>query len=233
MLDDDRLISILKYKEKKLVRHKRWAKRHKRRMQQERKQLTKRNEKWVKETEWTVTLTPSSFSNNSAASNANKSIEDDVDKEANKLTTKIKELSRIMSKLTQLRDLRRRKLESKGHFFAEDGNQFFNQVEEWHKSNQVKQQKDKNEEYESINIKPSKKLTINKEDTWKHMSIDKKAYSYWCASDQSLEVLLKNRRMWDQYILFDSIDNDIIHKVPPTFVIPAPPANSIWASYLF
>jgi hypothetical protein len=177
-------------------------------------------------------MAPSSIATASANVSTKETIENDAVKESNKLKAKIKELSRTILKLKQLRDSRRRKLELKGHFFADDGNRFFNQVREWHDSNQV-EEKNKYEIYEPLKIEPSKKLTIHKEDVWKHMPIDKQAYSYWCASDQSLEALLKNRRMWDQYISFESKGDDIIHKVPPTFVSPAPPANSVWASYLF
>lgn len=213
ILDDTRLIQVLKSKQKKITRHGHWKKRNKKRVGQKQKQLLRRNEKWIKNTEWQVTMSPITVPT--------------IVEKKDKLKSKIKELSRILSKLTHLRTLRRKKLERKGHFFADDGNQFFNKVKEWHEANQSK------DEYEVIKEqKPSKKLSIDKQDVWKQMHIDKPAYTYWCASDQSLDALLNNRRLWDQYILHDS-NNDIIHKVPPTFVTPAPPANGIWASYLF
>lgn len=203
-----------------------------------RKQLVKRNEKWIRDTEWQVTVSPSKALKTDC--NKDMETEKDIDKEAryeaSKLKSKVKELSRILSKLTHLRNLRRKKLEAKGHLFADDGNQFFNQVKEWHDLDQIQSQqhKDMENDYELMNVEqqPSKKLTINKEDIWKHMPIDKHAYKYWCESDQSLEGLLKNRRLWDQYIHCDNDDNDMIHKVPPIFVSPAPPANWIWATYL-
>ncbi|KAG2237716.1 hypothetical protein BDF21DRAFT_452295 [Thamnidium elegans] len=229
ILDDDHLIKNLNYKQKKLKRHGNWQKRHRKRVQQIRRQRLKRNEKWIKDIEWRVTMTPS----NLLKTINNKSILQETGNEP-KDKLKIKEFSRILSKLTQLRNLRRKKLEAKGHFFADDGNQFFNQVKKWHESNQKEQQRLEEEEYGLIKEeqKPSKKLTVHKQDVWRHMSIDKTAYRYWCESDQSLEALLRNRRLWDQYIITDSKDNDLIHKVPPTFIPPPPPANWIWASYL-
>ncbi|CAO3608135.1 unnamed protein product [Mucor hiemalis] len=214
VLDDDHLL--------KLARHSQWAKRHKKRVKEKRKQLLKRNENWIKETQWKVTIAP-------LATTAEKEVKDNI--EENKIKSKcsrLNELSRILTKLKQLRDLRRKKLEAKGHFFAEDGNQFFNQVQRSHESNEIEQeQKDI-----SVNLIKPEKLVLHSEDTWRNIPIDKKAYSYWCQSDQSLEALLLNRRLWDQYIIHDSRNNDLIHKVPPTFVDPAPPANWIWASYL-
>ncbi|KAL0573712.1 hypothetical protein ABG067_009188, partial [Albugo candida] len=72
-------------------------------------------------------MAPSSIATASAHASAKETMENDTVKESNKLKAKIKELSRIMSKLKQLRDLRRKKLELKGHFFADDGDRFFNQ----------------------------------------------------------------------------------------------------------
>ncbi|KAG2210320.1 hypothetical protein INT47_003305 [Mucor saturninus] len=211
ILDDPQLIRVLKSKQKKLHRHSLWKKRHRKRVSLFQKQLAKRNEKWIKQTEWQVTMAPTS---KPAITVAKK----------DKLKSKIKEYSRILSKLTLLRSLRRRKLETKGHFFADDGNQFFNKVKAWHEANAVK------EEYETVERKPIKKLHVDKADTWNRMRIDKPAYAYWCASDQSLDALLSNRRLWDQYIR--DVDDHVDHKVPPTFVTPTPPANGIWASYL-
>lgn len=214
MLDDPNLIQVLKSKQKKIHRHGLWKKRHKKCVSLKLRQLFKRNEKWIKNTEWQVTMASSTITAKPVT----------IEKK-DKLKSKIKELSRILSKLTQLRTLRRRKLESKGHFFADDGNQFFNKVRAWHEADASK------EEYEVITEqKVHKKLWIDEADVWKDGQIDKSAYAYWCASDQSLDALLNNRRLWDQYIRDG--DHDILHKVPPTFVTPAPPANGIWASYL-
>lgn len=223
---------MLNFKQKKLKRHAKWKKKHKKQVQQIRKQRLKRNEKWIKDIEWQVTMAPSVVLKN--LHNKNNPSENDKEPK-DKVKTKIKELSRILSKLTQLSNLRRKKLEAKGHFFADDGNQFFNQVKAWHESNQKEQEKLKEEKDEELlkeEPKPHKKLVVHKEDVWRYRPIDKLAYKYWCESDQSLEALLKNRRLWDQYIVTDSKNTDPIHKVPPTFVVPPPPANWIWASYL-
>ena len=85
---------------------------------------------------------------------------------------------------------------------------------------------------DNVHTQERKNLMIDKKDKWNTMAIDEKAYGYWTSSEQSLKELVRNRTRWDQYILYDSPDTSLIHKVPPTFVSPAPPANSIWASYL-
>jgi hypothetical protein len=126
-------------------------------------------------------------------------------------------------------------LESQGHFFADEGDAFFNKVKEWHQRNETAETPTQDEQQAQQQEK--KQLVIHCEDTWHHMGIDKIAYNYWCGSDQSLETLLNTRRMWDQYILLDNDKSDTnphdnLNKVPPTFVAPAPPANAIWASYL-
>lgn len=229
MLDDDQLLKVIKIKEKKLARHSQWAKRHKKRVKEKRKQIQKRNENWIRETEWKVTMAPSV-----TTTTVDKTAQKEKNTEKSKDTSKqnrLNELSRIVTKLRQLRDLRRKRLEAKGHFFAEDGNQFYEQVQKLNATNEIKLEQIVHEP-SSTNLAKAEKLVVHSEDKWRKIAIDKTAYSYWCQSDQSLDALLKNRRMWDQYILHDSPDNDLIHKVPPTFVDPAPPANWIWASYL-
>lgn len=229
MLDDEQLLEVIKNKEKKLARHSLWAKRHRKRVKERRKQIQKRNENWIRETEWKVTMAPSV-----TTSAVDKAVQKEKGTEKNKDKSKLNrlnELSRIVTKLKQLRDLRRKKLEAKGHFFAEDGNQFYEQVQKWNEANEMEQKQKVDEPCPTKLAKPEK-LVVHSEDKWRNIPIDKKAYSYWCQSDQSLDALLRNRRMWDQYILHDNPDNDLIYKVPPTFVDPAPPANWIWASYL-
>ncbi|KAI7903449.1 uncharacterized protein BX663DRAFT_551182 [Cokeromyces recurvatus] len=218
-MNNDNLINLIKRKQKKLIRHATWKKRNKKRTRQEMKQRLKRNEKWIKEIEWKVTMSPSSVALELSQKD-DKSMEI---KEKDKLAAKIKELSKKLSKLTQLRNLRRKRLESKGHFFADEGNQFFNQIKEW------------NEQQKHEAAPEKKQLIIHQDDVWRDAPIDKEAYSYWCEADQSLEALLKIRRLWDQYILFNSsndLEDERLYKVPPTFLTPSPPANLIWASYL-
>jgi hypothetical protein len=225
--DNENLLQLLKKKQAKLVRHSAWKKRHKKRVQQRKMLISKRSEKWIRDIEWKVAISPSVVAAHIAQQKSSS-----VEKRANdQLKSKIRELSKQLSKLTKLRDLRRKKLEAKGHFFADDGNQFFNQVKAWYESNTAFQE-EKEEEKEEETESPKKGLTIHKDDAWQHIDIDQTAYKYWCEADQSLDALLKVRRLWDQYILLEERTDNRLHKVPPTFVTPAPPANSIWASYL-
>jgi hypothetical protein len=233
--DNENLLQLLKKKQAKLVRHSLWKKRHKRRVQQRKAQVSKRNEKWIRDIEWKVALAPSVVAARIAQQKevAKNTL---VEKRAgDQLKPKIRELSKQLSKLNKLRDLRRKKLQAKGHFFADDGNQFFNQIKAWHESNTASQEEEEKEDTSVVETEelPKKELTIHKDDVWQHTDIDQVAYKYWLEADQSIDALLKVRRLWDQYILLEEEQaNDRLHKVPPTFVTPEPPANGIWASYL-
>ncbi|KAI8094976.1 uncharacterized protein B0P05DRAFT_583244 [Gilbertella persicaria] len=217
-IDNPDRIQLLNKKQAKLKRHKAWKKQHKKRTRLQKLQEARRSAKWIKETEMKVIMSPSVIAQKQKEQKqATKTTKEDARK------SKVRELSRMLNALVQLRDLRRKKLESKGHFFAESGNQFFNKVKEWHEANT---------EIETKQEQPQTELAIHPNDVWQHTAIDKEAYAYWCAADQTLDRLLDIRRQWDHYILFDGNDQDVQHKVPPMFVQPSPPANPIWASYL-
>lgn len=230
MYDDDNLLNMLNRKQRKLKRHSIWKKKHKKRVQQNKKQQIKKNEKWIKDIEWKVTMAPSVNAIAVAAAKT-AALATDMQQQQQQTNNKklIKTLSKKLALLTEIRALRRKKLENKGHFFADEGNKFFNKVKEWNQANETTQL-DRTQQ----TPQEKKQFVIHPQDTWHHMSIDKTAYKYWCGSDQSLDTLLNTRRLWDQYILLDDThkNNDNLHKVPPTFVPPAPPANAIWASYL-
>lgn len=213
-----------------MKRHKLWQKRHKKRVQKEKKQLQKRNAQWIKDIQWKVTMSPSANSlllKQKQESEA-KAQEEHIDDEA----TQISKLREFLNSLIELRNLRRRKLEAKGHFFADDGDQFFNQVSEMQVDNAIEENKESVESDSADEASDKNDLNLHENDSWNDMGLDKEAYRYWCSADQSLDSLLTMRRLWDQYIKSNSDDNDTLHKVPPTFVIPPPPANGVWASYL-
>ncbi|KAK4514675.1 26S proteasome regulatory subunit [Mucor velutinosus] len=234
--DDDNLLNLLKRKQNKLRRHSAWKKKHKKRVQQRKRQQLKKNEKWIKDIEWKVTVSPSVNATAIAAAKATAPL--DTQQQQQQQQTNDKKLIRTLSKkltlLTEIRALRQKKLENQGHFFADEGDAFFNKVKEWHLRNETAETAAQDEQQPQQQEK--KQLVIHPQDTWHHMDIDKVAYSYWCGSDQSLDTLLNTRRLWDQYILLDNNNelspHNTLHKVPPTFVAPAPPANAIWASYL-
>lgn len=138
----------------------------------------------------------------------------------NKLELKAKELSQMLSKLTQLRSLRRKNLEAKGHFFPEEGDAFYEQVKELNEKKSTGEEEKEQEEEQEVG------LIIDPKDKWNSYDVDEKAYRFWTC--QTVDSLLKVRRMWDQYIIDQDGD-----KVPPTFVSPSAPANYIWASYLY
>ncbi|KAI9244659.1 hypothetical protein BY458DRAFT_101014 [Sporodiniella umbellata] len=147
------------------------------------------------------------------------------DSQERKVENKIKELAKKLERLKLLKSLRRKKLENQGHFFAEDGDDFFNKIKESHEQ----QQQEQGEE----TIGPGKDLTVHEQDIWKDQEVEKEAYRYWCESIQSLDALLRTRRQWDKYIVNTEMDErDPTGKIPPGFVVPSPPANWIWATYL-
>ncbi|KAG1448515.1 hypothetical protein G6F56_008920 [Rhizopus delemar] len=213
LLDNDNLITMLQNKQKRLKRHKAWKKRSKKKQKRQQILTEKQSKQWVKEMEWQVTMA--------------RPIERSENKEEKETKAKIKQLTKKLNKLTLLRKLRRKKLESQGHFFAEDGNDFFNKIKEWHEQQQQQQE-------EKDMVGPAKELVVDKQDAWKDEGeIDQNAYKFWCESNQSLDALLRIRKHWDKYIMKNEMDErDSTGKIPPTFVTPSPPANWIWASCL-
>ncbi|KAI9470957.1 MAG: hypothetical protein EXX96DRAFT_654011 [Benjaminiella poitrasii] len=174
-LDNDSFIELLKRKQKKLIKHAAWKKRNKKRSQQKRKQQLKRNEKWIREIEWKVTISPSN-----TALRLSQKDSDNVPAESKdeiKLKAKVRELSKKLNKLTELRNLRRKKLESKGHFFAEEGDQFYNLIKELNEQQQQEQNKN---ETDALNNPENeiKQTFIHKDDVWKNGSIDEIAYNH-------------------------------------------------------
>ncbi|KAI8978021.1 hypothetical protein BDB01DRAFT_800428 [Pilobolus umbonatus] len=140
---------------------------------------------------------------------------------AEPLQAKTRELSRILSRLTKLLHLRRKKLESKGHFFPDEGNAFYEKVKEWNEQNQ------KPVEVEDVN-----KKVIDEQDVWNNKPLDENAYLYWCEANQSTTSLLRIRKQWDYYLSQNKESESIHMKVPPIWVLPSPPANWVWATCL-
>ncbi|KAI8988226.1 hypothetical protein BDF20DRAFT_910748 [Mycotypha africana] len=243
---DQHRIQVIKRKQKKLARHREWRKRHNERMRRQKQETLRKNEQWKKDIVWKVTSTPSVIAQNLSQQQQQqtKNLKSSNKEDAK---GKIKHLSKVLSKLTKLLSLRRKRLEAQGHFFADEGSQFYNQVKEWHEREKAEQQhrqthqtcvEDERERNTDVNVqeKTEKKLYIHPEDKWNSMPIDENAYKYWCEAEQSLSSLIVTRKMWDQYILSDigeaNVYEDRLRKVPPTFVNPSAPANWIWASYL-
>ncbi|KAL9546255.1 hypothetical protein PS6_007756 [Mucor atramentarius] len=168
--DDDNLLNLLKRKQTKLKRHSIWKKKHKKRVQQRKRQQLKKNDKWIKDMEWKVTISPSVNAAAAAATKATAS-SDQHQQQANDKKL-IKTLSKKLALLTEIRALRRKKLESQGHFFADDGNAFFNKVKAWHQHNEGIEKPLQNEQQPQEEKKP---LVIHPQDTWHHMAIDKTA----------------------------------------------------------
>ncbi|KAI9277025.1 hypothetical protein BDA99DRAFT_532109 [Phascolomyces articulosus] len=146
---------------------------------------------------------------------------------------RIRELSRLVEKLTQLRNIRRKRLEAKGHFFSEDGNEFFEKVKSWN----AEQENQKLVEEKEFPTNEEKTLYIHPEDKWNNKGLfDKKAYEYWSQGYQNTDNLRRIRTHWDYYI-YDNVDESNGNssrqdKIPPTWVPPAPPSSWIWATHL-
>ncbi|KAI8329578.1 hypothetical protein BD560DRAFT_441600 [Blakeslea trispora] len=211
-LDDPHLLSLLRRKQNKLKRHSEWRKRHKKRARLQKLQEARRSERWVKETTMQVSMSTSIFCKQKPSETTTKQTS---------VKTKIKKASGILRQLTLLRQLRRKKLEAKGHFFPETGNQFYHQVKAWHEEEQQKTQQ-----------ASSENSIVHPQDKWQHLKLDLNVYDYWCVAEKSTKDLLRVRRQWDQYLALDNDHQNVYQKVPPIFVEPSPPANAVWASYL-
>lgn len=111
-----------------------------------------------------------------------------------------------------------------GHFFPEEGNEFYEQIR---KLNQRDQEIIAKEEPAQEEVKA---LEPHEDDKWLHNDLDIDTYRYWCQANSSLESLKKVRRQWDYYLTDTNKSNDM--KVPLTMVQPAPPSNWIWATVL-
>ncbi|KAI8145037.1 hypothetical protein BJV82DRAFT_577297 [Fennellomyces sp. T-0311] len=138
---------------------------------------------------------------------------------------KIHDLSKLVEKLIQLRNIRRKKLEAKGHFFPEEGNEFFEKIKAWNAEH---------EEGEQILERDRSKdtpLFVHPDDHWEQEPLDTTAYGHWSQGFQEIDSLRRVRNQWDYY-LDDGPNESIEAKVPPTWVPPAPPSNWIWATCL-
>ncbi|KAI7849285.1 hypothetical protein BDC45DRAFT_277352 [Circinella umbellata] len=148
--------------------------------------------------------------------------------------SKLHDLSKLVEKLAQLRNIRRKRLEAKGHFFAEDGNDFFEQVKSWNVTRE-NQQLFEQENYDNGTQQSKEKaLYIHPDDKWNDNKnvLDLKAYTYWSQGIQNTDTLRRIRNQWDCYNINSDDSSTKEHKIPPIWVPPAPPSNWIWASYL-
>ena len=138
-----------------------------------------------------------------------------------------------MEKLTHLRNIRRKRLEVKGHFFADEGNDFFEKVKLWNITQNNKQLSEREDDVNGKQRSEETALYIHPGDKWnnnKYM-FDINAYTYWSQGIQNTDNLRRIRNQWDYYNVNDD-SSTIADKVPSIWVPPAPPSNWVWASYL-
>lgn len=232
-IDELRSLERRQKKQRKLERHKEWKKRHKKRLQKEKRQLEKRNAQWIKDTQWEVTMAPSV---NALLLKQKKELAaTKKSKKKNSTTASVDESKEKPRLSLELKDLKRTKPGPEETCSADDGNQFFNRIREMETANENKEKEDQEQEEDSDSseLEPNQdEMCVHEKDVWNSLELDKDAYRYWCGADQSLSKLLSTRRLWDKYIRTEPDENDTFRKVPPTFVIPPPPANGVWASYL-
>ncbi|KAG0168050.1 hypothetical protein DFQ28_010596 [Apophysomyces sp. BC1034] len=202
-LADPARLEHIQAKRSKLEKHKAWQKRHRKKVQQQR---VERSEKQRERRLLSITLASAPEGEEPAREPHSR--------------TRIKELSRLLHRLTVLRDLRRKRLSAQGHFFPEEGNEFFDKIKAWH------EQEEKQEEGKK---KPDETWSIHSDDHWQHMPLDKKAYRFWTSGN--LERLRRTRQDWDQYLVHQDVVGPEA-KIPPKFVEPVPPANWVWATHL-
>ncbi|CAO3626331.1 unnamed protein product [Cunninghamella blakesleeana] len=228
-----------------------WEKRRKQRIKQQ-KEVEKKDQ--IKEKTDATTVTSPKQSSPTLFQLKDKS-EDKIRKENNennskniKQQTRLKELSCKLEKLYHLRNLRRKKLEAKGHFFPEDDNEFFNKIKTSIKEEEMKmndyndnnKQTKQNDNSQSENDEPFYK--INDDDQWQQQPLDQCAYQYWSQGWQSTTALKNIRKQWDLYLINnDDVSrattpiiniNENVFKIPPGWVSPPLPSHPIWESYL-
>jgi hypothetical protein len=111
-----------------------------------------------------------------------------------------------------------------GHFFPEEGNEFYEQIRRLNQREEKSIKQDEGVEQEVEKFKP------HEDDKWLHNGLDFETYKYWCQAYGSLESLRRVRRQWDYYLSDAGKNNDM--KVPLTWVQPSPPSSWIWATVL-
>ncbi|KAH8554780.1 hypothetical protein BGW37DRAFT_481031 [Umbelopsis sp. PMI_123] len=131
----------------------------------------------------------------------------------------------VVQKLLELRTLRRKKLKAQGHFFPDEGNEYFEQIRKLNEQAPLSPSTEDEPVDEEINVVP-----VHEDDKWVHSPLDMDAYSYWCQGNKSLDSLKRVRNQWDYYL--SNTSSDIDSKVPPTWVNPSPPSSWVWATVL-
>ncbi|KAI8374684.1 uncharacterized protein BYT42DRAFT_577271 [Radiomyces spectabilis] len=233
-LDHSEYLDRIAVKLKRLNKHKAWRKRHIKTLQRKRDERQRRLKKLQKELDcWRI----ENMNENEIRKKQQQDKQQQEEREKQKRNSthaRIKELSRLLQRLTQLRDLRRKRLESKGRFFADQGNAFFNKVKAWHDAEAQKTEEEKPWVDDDHSTSP---LTIDPLDHWTDAPLDESAYRYWRQAFQHPDSLRRVRKHWDQYLIHDDHQDpnsisSLEQKIPPTWVTPSPPANWIWASCL-
>ncbi|KAI8098538.1 uncharacterized protein BX664DRAFT_381242 [Halteromyces radiatus] len=147
---------------------------------------------------------------------------------------RVQQLTIVVDKLLRLRDLRRKKLETKGHFFPETGDTFYNTIKAAAEEEEEKEKEE--QDWIEHNMNEQQTIKPHPEDTWKDQPLDMDAYNYWLQGWQDVEKLRYIRQQWDQYVVSEVDDGSLGSnnglKIPPSMVSPSPPSNAIWASYL-
>ncbi|SAM03352.1 hypothetical protein [Absidia glauca] len=197
-------------KQLKLDKHKAWRKRHRER---------KKNEKHDDRAR-PIDVSPPQSSEIVDQKSIEKAVhERPVDKQQQR---RIQQLTTVAEKLIHLRDLRRKKLETKGHFFPESGDDFYNKV----KAAALTKDNDKDDN-EDTPIQP------HADDKWPDdQPLDTNAYNFWLQGWTSVDRLVRIRQEWDQYVISpQGQPSSMASRIPPTMVAPPPPSSQIWASY--
>ncbi|KAI8333035.1 hypothetical protein BC941DRAFT_434931 [Chlamydoabsidia padenii] len=190
-------------KQLKLDKHKAWRKRRKER-------IKNRQQREQASSDTTVLEQP-----DKTPSTDQTSKEKTIQERSTGQQKRIQQLSSMVAKLEQLRDIRRKKLESQGYFFPETGDAFYNQI---------KAAEEHNKGHDNKTPPP------HPDDTWPDQPLDLNAYHFWLQGWTSVDQLKHIRQEWDCYV----VDHESINtsKIPPTMVSPSPPSSHLWARYL-
>lgn len=136
--------------------------------------------------------------------------------------------------MKHIRDLRRSKLEAKGHFFPETGDAFYNKIKSAVSS--IPTEHDSDDDGDKQQDDHQKTIQPHAQDQWNDQPLDMDAYNYWLQGWGSVEELRRIRQQWDEYLVDDGTPSSVgltcASKIPPSMVSSSPPSSHLWARYL-
>ncbi|CAG8561519.1 7559_t:CDS:2 [Paraglomus brasilianum] len=225
-LSDPLFINRLKKKLSKIRRHKKWRTCHVKRLQSVRDERQRRRETLHKLIdEWRTEWIAKELASKREQARRNEAIKRVEAADQKKL--RHRELTQLLEKVGKLRDIRRERLKREGHFFPEEDNEFFSRVASLSNAMKIEQERLDKEHLQAVQNKREEGIEEGMKKQERERDL---CYEYWHQAEMEIDCLVAVRRQWDAYLVPPSAPG--ASRIPPTFVMPAPPANYIWASCL-